>query len=148
MGLQLLKTAMDYRNAEAALFWNRFNMFVVANAIAVGLLVTVAAGGQLGFAHGIALILAGVFGLLLTWFWWRLSVRGWDILVFWQGQLETYQIDGGENPISAYKNWFDRTRRPGIAGNGVRMIVMQMIGLYALVYLMALLIGIVAIVFF
>jgi hypothetical protein len=75
-GLDLYKVALETRNLEISLFWQRSNYFLVLNtAIAAGFLATT--------NHVYSILLAAA-GLCIAFLWFRVNLGG----KFWQSRWE------------------------------------------------------------
>jgi hypothetical protein len=102
--LDAYKTALETRNFEIHLFWQRSNYFLVLNtAIGTGFF----AIGSAAYA-----ILLGVFGVVSSWLWLLVNFGS----KFWQSRWEE-QLEIEEAGLPQFEGFFDQS------GDELRKIV-------------------------
>src|SRR5438552_16696563 len=92
--LDAYKTALDTRNFEIQLFWQRSNYFLVLNtAIGTGYF-------ALGDDHHYAILLAA-FGVVISWLWLMVNLGS----KFWQSRWEK-QLEIAEDGLPQFAGFF------------------------------------------
>ena len=108
------------------------------------------AGGMLGNAlstssrsdaQSLGVVVGSVFGEVLVWLWWRMTVRGWEYLEFWQDQIGKLTPDGLPAVLAPVDARRLDTRRGGLRTNSLQVISLRVIALFGLGYLVAGVIG-------
>ena len=102
---------------EGGLIWNRYNVLLAANTVLVAVVgAIVATRGTPGVGMYWALVIFGVFGLVLCWNWWGLTDRGWKLQHLWvseaqrswDAEAQRYNWQGLGCPFEPYKTWCER----------------------------------------
>lgn len=139
--LEVLRAAIDFRISEAEQIWGRFDIFVVANSIVLGMLGNALSTSSRSDAQSLGVVVGSVFGEVLVWLWWRMTVRGWEYLEFWQDQIGKLTPDGLPAVLAPVDARRLDTRRGGLRTNSLQVISLRVIALFGLGYLVAGVIG-------
>jgi hypothetical protein len=91
--------------ADGQLVWMRYNAMLTANSIVAAVL-----GVGIRNNHSALLLLATIFGLLLSWQWRGLTRRGWEVQRSYIEEARNFHWPTYRNALEAYGDWRAQSR--------------------------------------
>lgn len=136
--LTYFSTIANYIGVEVHAIWTRYGVILILQGLLFPLYAIVGdkwLDNQYDRKTSLLLVAISVFGLILTYCWWTITVKGWEYLDKWvkitKGLSKTLHSHGFENPWEIYEQWKEDNKKI----DWINRIAIQMIVLVGVVHL-------------